>query len=176
MTAISRQSSKAPAPHRFVDQFKTRGKHNEIQKRAASSSESGDVTKLQPFQRRHARNGPQGTSHSSASQSGFPLHATQCVGTIGSDWSGPTIHWVSLRPAGTRYHPCQHWPLPGPNHDQHRAKQSSTGRRVREPPLPRRSGRVSQHRDRRPVRASRLARSSSDEPGGAPTCAGGDPS
>src|SRR6476620_6782592 len=93
MAAISRQSSKAPAPHRFVDQFKTRGKHNEIQKRAASSSETGDATKLQPFQRRHARNGPQGTSHSSASQSGFPVHAMQCVGTTGSDWSGPTIYW-----------------------------------------------------------------------------------
>jgi hypothetical protein len=27
-----------------------------------------------------------------------------------------------------RYHPCQHWSLPGPDHDQHRARRSSTGR------------------------------------------------
>jgi len=176
MAAISRQSSKAPAPHRFVDQFKTRGKHNEIQngprprrKLATQPSFSHSRGDTHVMGRRELVIRP---PHNPA------FHCMRCSVSAPPAPTGRDRRsiGISLSAAGTRYHPCQHWPLPVPNHDQHRAKQSSTGRRVREPPLPRRSGRVSQHRDRRPVRASRLARSSSDEPGGAPTCAGGDPS
>jgi len=159
MAAISRQSSKAPAPHRFVDQFKTRGKHNEIQngprprrKLATQPSFSHSRGDTHVMGRRELVIRP---PHNPA------FHCMRCSVSAPPAPTGRDRRsiGISLSAAGTRYHPCQYWPLPVPNHDQHRGKQSSTGRRVREPPLPRRSGRVSQHRDRRPVRASRLARS-----------------
>jgi hypothetical protein len=50
-------------------------------------------TTPQPSQRRYPSDGPEGTSHSSASQSDFPLHLTPHVDTIGSDLPGLTISW-----------------------------------------------------------------------------------